>query len=66
MLLFDPKEVGMSKLETLHDLPGGGARKVRSGTGLHGVWVNGCMVHDGKDYVKLAEGPGHIIDSFMH
>ena len=66
MLLFDPQEVGMSKLETLHDLPGGGARKVRSGTGIHGVWVNGCMVHDGKDYVKLAEGPGHVIDSFMH
>jgi N-acyl-D-aspartate/D-glutamate deacylase len=66
MLLFDPQEVGMSKLETLHDLPGGGSRKVRSGTGIHGVWVNGCMVHDGKDYVKLAEGPGHVIDSFMH
>jgi len=66
MLLFDPQEVGMSKLETLHDLPGGGARKVRSGTGIHGVWVNGCLVHDGKDYVQLAEGPGHVIDSFVH
>ena len=65
MLLFDPQEVGMTKLETLHDLPGGGARKVRSGTGLYGVWVNGCLVHDGKDYVEMQEGPGHIIDSFM-
>lgn len=65
MLLFDPQEVGMTKLETLHDLPGGGARKVRSGTGLYGVWVNGTLVHDGKNYVELTEGPGHIIDSFM-
>ena len=64
MLLFDPTTVGMSKLATLHDLPGGGSRKVRSGNGIHGVWVNGCLVHDGKDYVELEEGPGHILDRF--
>jgi N-acyl-D-aspartate/D-glutamate deacylase len=64
LLLFDPATVGMSKLETAHDLPGGGARKLRSAHGIHGVWVNGCLVHDGKNYVELAEGPGHVIDSF--
>ena len=64
MLLFNPATVGMSKLETLHDLPGGGSRKVRAGHGIHGVWVNGCLVHDGKNYVELEQGPGHVLDQF--
>ncbi len=64
MLLFDPKTVGMSKLSTLSDLPGGGARKVRSPLGVHGVWVNGCLVHDGTHYVEMAEGPGHVLSTF--
>jgi N-acyl-D-aspartate/D-glutamate deacylase len=64
MLLFDPATIGMSKLENKNDLPGGGSRKVRSPRGIHGVWVNGCLVHDGKNYVEMAEGPGHVLDSF--
>ncbi len=66
MLLFDPATVGKSKVATLNDLPGGGSRKVRSGLGIHGVWVNGCLVHDGKDYVELEQGPGHVLDRFDH
>ena len=66
MLLFDPATVGMTKVETLNDLPGGGSRKVRAGNGIHGVWVNGCLVHDGKDYVELEGGPGHVLDRFDH
>ena len=66
MLLFDPATVGKSKVATLNDLPGGGSRKVRAGLGIHGVWVNGCLVHDGKDYVELEQGPGHVLDRFDH
>jgi len=64
LLLFDPTTVGISKPTPLQDLPGGGSRMIRTATGVHGVWVNGCLVHDGKNYVDLAEGPGHVIDSF--
>ena len=66
MLLFDPTTIGMTKVETLNDLPGGGSRKVRAGNGIHGVWVNGTLVHDGKNYVELAQGPGHVLDRFDH
>ncbi|MEI6838077.1 MAG: amidohydrolase family protein [Alcaligenaceae bacterium] len=66
MLLFDPTTIGMTKVETLNDLPGGGSRKVRAGNGIHGVWVNGTLVHDGKDYVELEQGPGHVLDRFDH
>jgi len=64
MLLFDPDTIGMSKLENKRDLPGGGSRKVRSPLGVHGVWVNGCLVHDGKNYVEMQAGPGHVLDTF--
>ena len=64
MLLFDPATVGMSKLENRTDLPGGGSRKVRSPAGVHGVWVNGCLVHDGENYVDMDAGPGHVLDTF--
>ena len=66
MLLFDPTTIGMTKVETLNDLPGGGSRKVRAGNGSHGVWVNGTLVHDGKNYVELEQGPGHVLDRFDH
>jgi len=66
MLLFDPTTIGMTKVETLNDLPGGGSRKVRAGNGIHGVWVNGTLVHDGKNYVELEQGPGHVLDRFDH
>ena len=64
MLLFDPATVGISKPHPVHDLPGGGSRMVRSAQGVHGVWVNGSLIHDGKDYVDHAKGPGHVLDRF--
>lgn len=64
MLLFDPAAIGISKPVELHDLPGGGARLVRESRGVHGVWVNGVMVHDGKDYIDVQRGPGHVLDRF--
>jgi N-acyl-D-aspartate/D-glutamate deacylase len=65
LLLFDPAEVGISPLERRNDLPGGGARMIRRPRGVHGVWVNGVQVHDGRDYSQLQAGPGHLLTQFM-
>ena len=64
LLLFDPQTVGISALKRLKDLPGGGTRMVRDPLGVHGVWVNGVQVHDGKSYAALAGGPGRVIDRY--
>ncbi len=64
LLLFDPQTVGISRPLPLHDLPGGGQRMVREPRGVHGVWVNGVQVHDGKQAMTLARGPGHVLDRF--
>jgi N-acyl-D-aspartate/D-glutamate deacylase len=61
LVLFDPKTVGVSNLRRVRDLPGGGARMIRDPTGVHGVWVNGVRVHDGRDYAPLARGPGQVL-----
>jgi N-acyl-D-aspartate/D-glutamate deacylase len=64
LLLFDPARVGVSALERRNDLPGGGARMIRRPDGVHGVWVNGTQVHDGRDYAALAAGPGEVLTRF--
>jgi len=65
LLLFDPKTVGVSPAERVSDLPGGGPRTIRRPRGVHGVFVNGTRVFDGKDYAKLETGPGHVLDRFQ-
>jgi N-acyl-D-aspartate/D-glutamate deacylase len=64
LLLFDPKTVGLSNLQRVRDLPGGGARMIRAPQGVHGVWVNGVRVHDGRGYCALARGPGRVLREF--
>jgi N-acyl-D-aspartate/D-glutamate deacylase len=64
LLLFDPRTVGISDAERVPDLPGGGRRTIRRPKGVHGVFVNGVQVFDGKDYAKLAKGPGQVLDKF--
>jgi N-acyl-D-aspartate/D-glutamate deacylase len=64
LLLFDPKRVGPSNLRRVRDMPGGGARMIREPAGVHGVWVNGVQVHDGRDYVPLERGPGQVLREF--
>ena len=64
MLLFDPATVGISPAERVADLPGGGRRTIRRPTGVHGVFCNGVKTFDGKDYVRHAKGPGHVLDRF--
>jgi N-acyl-D-aspartate/D-glutamate deacylase len=64
MLLFDPARVGISPLERVADLPAGGSRMVRRPLGVHGVWVNGVQIHDGRAYLPLESGPGAVLDEF--
>jgi len=64
LLLFDPSSVGVSGLIRANDLPGGGARILRKPEGVHGVWVNGVQVHDGRDYITLDAGPGQVLTGF--
>src|SRR5882672_2799289 len=64
LLLFDPATVGISNARRVNDLPGGGPRTIRNPIGVHGVFVNGVRVFDGRDYVKLAKGPGQVLDRF--
>jgi N-acyl-D-aspartate/D-glutamate deacylase len=64
LLLFDPGTVGISPLERVADLPGGGTRMIRRPRGVHGVWVNGVRVFDGVRYTALATGPGRVLDRF--
>jgi len=64
LLLFDPRAVGVSGLERVSDLPGGGSRVLRRPLGVHGVWVNGERVFDGEHAVERAAGPGRVLDRF--
>ena len=65
LLLFDPATVGISPARRVNDLPGGGPRTLRDPVGVHGVFVNGTRVHDGKDYARHEKGPGHLLDRFL-
>jgi N-acyl-D-aspartate/D-glutamate deacylase len=65
LLLFDPATVGISAPRRLNDLPGGGTRTIRDPIGVHGVFVNGIRVFDGKDYERLEKGPGQVLDRFL-
>ena len=64
LLLFDPSTVGVSPAERVADLPGGGRRTIRRPLGVHAVFCNGVKTFDGKDYTKLAKGPGQVLDRF--
>ena len=63
LMLIDPAVVARGPLRRAHDLPGGESRLTRDGAGVHGVWVNGRHVFDGKDYVADTP-PGMVIDRF--
>jgi N-acyl-D-amino-acid deacylase len=65
LLLFDPATVGVSPPRRINDLPAGGVRTLRDPIGVHGVYVNGVRVFDGKDYIRLDKGPGQVLDRFL-
>jgi N-acyl-D-amino-acid deacylase len=64
LMLFDPSRVGISSLMRRNDLPGGGTRMIRDPVGVHGVWVNGVQVHDGKHYLAPGRRPGKVLREF--
>ena len=64
MILFDPQNLGVSKMERHFDLPAGGERLLRTAPGLLGTWVNGVQVFDGQDYLAHSHGPGQVITEF--
>ena len=64
LLLFDPRKIGLSKLQRVKDLPGGGTRMTRTPIGVHGVWVNGLQVFDGVKYSSQPDGPGRVLRIF--
>jgi N-acyl-D-aspartate/D-glutamate deacylase len=64
LLLFEPAKVGITGLERVADLPGGGSRMIRKPRGVHGVWVNGLCVFDGEKYIRRQSGPGAVIRTF--
>ncbi len=64
LVLFDPKNIGISKLYKLNDLPGQGSRLMRNPKGIHGVWVNGTKVISNANNKPIQKGPGHILTEF--
>ena len=64
LLLFDPATVGVSAGRAGRRSAGGGRRTIRRPIGVQGVFCNGVKTFDGKDYVKHAKGPGHVLDRF--
>jgi N-acyl-D-amino-acid deacylase len=65
LLLFDPATVGISAPRRVNDLPGGSPRTLRDPIGVHGVFVNGVRVFDGKGYTRFDKGPGQVLDRFL-
>jgi N-acyl-D-aspartate/D-glutamate deacylase len=61
LLLFDPAQIGISKLNKSNDLPAGGSRMIRHPRGVHGVWVNGVRVFGDGGYAALESGPGEVL-----
>jgi N-acyl-D-amino-acid deacylase len=64
LVLFEKDQVGISALERVKDLPGGGTRMLRRPRGVRGVWVNGLGVFDGEKYVERQCGPGRVLRKF--
>jgi len=53
LLLFDPAKVDRGPKRRVHDLPGGHPRLTTDAIGVHGVWVNGARLEQGKLRGKL-------------
>ncbi len=66
LLLFDPATVGRAKARRVHDLPGGAPRLHTDALGVHGVWVNGAKLADGRGLIEQAPLAGELLTRFMH
>jgi len=66
LLMFDPATVGRGRNKRVHDFPGGAARLVSPGIGVHGVWVNGVRVVQDDGSPTESHKPGTILRDFDH
>jgi N-acyl-D-amino-acid deacylase len=64
LLLFDPDRVGRGPKRRVFDLPGGGPRLTTDAVGVHGVWVNGSQVADGRGLWQEAPLEGKLLTEF--
>jgi len=64
LLLFDPATVGRGPKQRVFDLPGGAPRLTTDALGVHGVWVNGQLVADGKGLKTDAALAGQLLTEF--
>jgi N-acyl-D-amino-acid deacylase len=64
LLLFDPDVVGRGPKRRVFDLPGGAPRLTTDAVGVHGVWVNGAQVADGRGLLQDAPLAGQILTEF--
>jgi N-acyl-D-amino-acid deacylase len=64
MLMFDPDTIGRGRAERVYDLPAGASRLTTPAKGVHGVWVNGELVADGKGIRKDAKKAGKVLREF--
>ncbi len=64
LMLFDPARIGRDKARRVHDLPGGAARLHTDALGVHGVWVNGAQVADGRGLLDRAPLAGELLTQF--
>jgi N-acyl-D-amino-acid deacylase len=64
LILFDPATVNRGPNRRVFDLPAGAPRLTASAEGLHGVWVNGVRVVDGKGMRAEAATPGRLLRDF--
>ncbi len=64
LLLFDPKQVGITKMYRTEDLPNKQKRMMRDSRGVVGVWVNGTQIVRQGTTMRNVEGPGSILRRF--
>jgi len=64
LILFDPATVGRGEKRRVWDLPGGASRIDTPALGLHGVWVNGVRVVDGRGPISGSGRPGQVMREF--
>ena len=63
LLLFDPKTVDRGPKQRVFDLPGGHPRLTTAPIGVHGVWVNGTRISDGR--IFSGKTPGRLLRHFI-
>jgi N-acyl-D-aspartate/D-glutamate deacylase len=64
LLLFDPDTVSRGPKRRVFDLPGGAPRLTTDAVGVHGVWVNGAQVADGRGLLPDAPLSGQLLTEF--